>query len=73
MHFTYEVKQTTHLEMSIDIDENLYTKQVASFSKRGEGVRLNKEKKTLPSIFKILISVWRGWFSVIAKTEVKFV
>lgn len=72
MHFTYEVKQTTHLEMSIDIDEHLYTKQVASFSKGGGG-RLNKEKKTLPSIFKILISVWRGWFSVIAKTEVKFV
>lgn len=37
MHFTYEVKQTTHLEMSIDIDENLYTKQVASFSKGGGG------------------------------------
>lgn len=71
MHFTYEVKQTTHLEMSIDIDEHLYTKQVASFSKGGG--RLNKEKKTLPSIFKILISVWRWWFSVIAKTEVKFV
>lgn len=31
--------------MSIDIDEHLYTKQVASFSKRGEGVRLNKGKK----------------------------
>lgn len=44
MHFTYEVKQTTHLEMSIDIDENLYTKQVASFSKGGGG-RLNKEKR----------------------------
>lgn len=44
MHFTYEVKQTTHLEMSIDIDENLYTKQVASFSKGG-GVDLTRKKR----------------------------
>lgn len=45
MHFTYEVKQTTHLEMSIDIDENLYTKQVASFSKGGGGVDLTRKKR----------------------------
>lgn len=37
MHFTYEVKQTTHLEMSIDIDEHLYTKQVASLISKGGG------------------------------------